>query len=81
MKNSGSWLLTMVLCLTGCGVTPEKYTFEADYPETKHVTFHFTTTHEKMAQRCFRAVYFTNLLSTYVNQVMWILRYTILRVN
>lgn len=47
MKNSGSWLLTMVLCLTGCGVTPAKYTFEADYPETKHVTFHFTTTHEK----------------------------------
>lgn len=47
MKHSASGLLILVLCLAGCGVTPAKYTFEATYPETKHVTFHFTTTQEK----------------------------------
>lgn len=47
MKNSASWLLILVLYLAGCSAAPAKYKFEAYYPDTQHVSFHFTTTREK----------------------------------
>lgn len=47
MKSSSYWLLILVVFFTGCGVTPQKYTFETIQPDDTHVTFHAVTTQDK----------------------------------